>query len=381
MSKRPGQGGFTLVEVIMVIVILGVLAAVAMKTLDSGLETSRIEETRQEMDQLAKAICGNPELFSGGMRTDFGYVGDVGALPANLDALVSNPGYGTWRGPYAKSDYSNFSEDYKRDAWGQAYVYSGSTTITSVGGAPDTLKRILASSTSELTSNTVAGQISDAAGNPPGDSAAHVRIILSYPNGTGGTNDSIVIPNRSGSFTFPSCVPIGNRRLRAVYLTTHDTVQSTVSVLPKSTAQTTLRFPGALWAATSGSGTSSLQLVPSSVVISGGGRNNIQFSVENPTTSSKFITSIKVTYTPVAYYRQVVWATTTVFNRTTPRAGSDQIVTFSAGMPIGGYGAAVRIQINDFRATPTGTGATVSMSGTPITVLLSDGSSITFTTP
>jgi prepilin-type N-terminal cleavage/methylation domain-containing protein len=384
MRLQSNQSGFTLVEVIMVIVILGVLAAVAMKTLDSGLETSRVEETRRELDQLALAIGGNPELFSNGVRSDFGYVGDVGAMPPTLDVLVQNPGYGTWNGPYIKSDYSGFVDDYKRDAWGQTYVYSGSTTIKSIGGAPDTLTRVLVSSITDFTQNSLSCQLTDAAGNPPGDSASKVRVILSYPNGAGGIKDSVASPNKSGNITFSNCVPVGNRRIKAIYQTTNDTVQTVVSVLPRSTVQATLRFPGALWAATGtggSGGATSMQLVPGSVVISGTNNSNLRFSIENATTSSKYITSIKVTHGKVAYYRRVIWASTTVFNNNTARAASGQIVTFTAGQPIGAYGGVVQIQINEFRSTASGISSLVNMSATPMTIEFSDGSTITFTTP
>jgi hypothetical protein len=124
-----------------------------------------------------------------------------------------------------------------------------------------------------------------------------------------------------------------------------------------------------------------MQLVPGSVTTAGTNHSNLQFSIENPTTSSKFITSIKVTHDKVAYYRRVIWGSTTVFNNNTARAASGQTVTFSAGMPIGAYGGVVRIQINEFRTTSSGSSSLVNMSATPITVNFSDGSTITFTTP
>ena len=384
MFLRSNQSGFTLVEVIMVIVILGVLAAVAMKTLDSGLETTRIEETRRELDQLAEAICGNTELFSNGVRTDFGYVGDVGSMPPTLDALVQNPGYATWNGPYVKSDYTGYNDDFKRDAWGQAYLYSAATTIQSIGGAPDTLTRVLISSVTDLTNNTVSCQITDAAGNPPGDSASNVQVIISYPNGAGGTRDSIAVPNKSGSVSFSGCVTAGNRTVKAIYQSTNDTVQTVVSVLPRSTAQATLRFPGAIWAATSGGsggGATSMQLIPGTVVLSGTTHSNLRFSIENPTSASKLITSIKVTHDKVAYYRRVIWGSTTVFNNNAARAASGQTVTFTSGMPISPFGGTTQIQINEFRTTSSGASSLVNMSTTPMTVEFSDGSSITFTTP
>ncbi|MCX6832420.1 MAG: prepilin-type N-terminal cleavage/methylation domain-containing protein [candidate division Zixibacteria bacterium] len=382
MRLQSNQSGFTLVEVIMVIVILGILAAVAMKTLDSGLETSRVEETRRELDQLALAISGNPELFSNGFRTDFGYVGDVGSMPATLDALVQNPGYATWKGPYIKSDYSGFPDDYKRDAWGQMYVYSGSTTIKSVGGAPDTLTRILTSATSDLTANAVTALITDGAGNPPGDSASRVRVVLSYPNGAGGTNDSTLIPNSSGMVTFANCVPVGNRTIRAVYVATDDTVQTMVCVLPKSAVQSSLRFPGALWAASGGGGSpTNLQYVEGSAVVSGAGNADLEFAIENPTTGAKHITTVTLTYSKTAYYQIVKWGSLTVFDNSSPRAGSGETVAFSSGQTIGGYGQMITIQVTNFKSVPSGVGSDVDMSSTQITATFSDGSTITFTTP
>jgi prepilin-type N-terminal cleavage/methylation domain-containing protein len=383
MRLPSNQSGFTLVEVIMVIVIMGILAAVAMKTLDSGLETSRVEETRRELDQLALAIGGNPELFSNGVRSDFGYVGDVGAMPPTLDALVQNPGYATWKGPYIKSDYSGFADDFKRDAWGQTYVYSGSTTIKSIGGAPDTLTRILVSSVTDYTQNTLSCQLTDAAGNPPGDSAGKVRVILSYPNGVGGIADSIASPNRSGSVTFSNCVSVGNRRVKAIYQVTNDTVQTIISVFPKSTAQATLRFPGAIWAAggSGGGSPTSLQYVAGSAVVSGAGNSDLEFAIENPSTGSKLVTSMVLTYSKTSYYQIVKWGSPSVFNSNNPRAGSGETAAFSSGQTIGGYGQMITIQVNNFKLVPSGAGSNADMSATPITVDFSDGSTITFTTP
>ncbi len=385
MHSQRNQSGFTLVEVIMVIVILGIIATVAMKALDSSLETSRVEETRREMDQLATAIGGNPELFSNGLRSDFGYVGDVGAMPSTLDALAQDPGYATWRGPYIKSDYSSFADDYKKDAWGQTYLYSGSTTIRSVGGVPDTLTRVLTSATTDFTANTVTALITDGAGNPPGDSASSVRVVLSYPNGAGSTKDSSLVPNASGMVTFSGCIPIGNRFMKAIYSASDDTVQTVVSVLPKSSVVATLRFPGALWAVATGSGGSSssdLEYVSGTAATSGGSSRNIQFDVVNNSSSDKTITSMKLTYSATAYYETILWGASTVFSYSGTRAASGQTVSFSSGQTLAAGGGQVTIRVNEFRINPSGGGASpVDMSSKSITAEFSDGSTITFTTP
>jgi general secretion pathway protein G len=184
------NNGFTLVEVVMVIIILGILASIAMKSLDTVLQTTRIEETKRELRMLAIAIACNSELYSSGLRTDYGYVGDIGNLPTSLDDLVTNPGYSTWNGPYIKSDFTSFSDDFKLDAWGNNYIYTGGNTILSTGNGQDSLRFLLSPGVTDFTSNTVTGTVTDALGNPPGDSNAFVQVILSYPNGFGSYKDS-----------------------------------------------------------------------------------------------------------------------------------------------------------------------------------------------
>jgi len=134
MARRRSQKGYTLIEMVLVLVIIATIATVGLKSLTAVHQTSRFEETRQELDRLAAAIVGDPSFVSGGSRTDFGYVGDVGSLPPNLDALVTNPGgYATWDGPYLGDDFSTdgSSSTFKIDAWGAAYSYSGGVTVAS----------------------------------------------------------------------------------------------------------------------------------------------------------------------------------------------------------------------------------------------------------
>ncbi len=235
-------------ELIAVIVIMGIIAAVAMRSIGSTLDTARVENTKREMEQLNFAISGNPDLFSNGMRTDFGYVGDVGSLPSSLTDLVVDPGYSTWNGPYISSDFDEAGDEYKRDAWGDLYTYN-STSIQSNGGGGGTLTRSICSAVSELTSNSVLGSITDAAGNPPGDSSSAVSVILSFPNGAGGITDSSITVSSGGAFSFTNCVPIGNHMIRSVYSVTNDTVTTYVSVMPNGESFVSMRFPGALWSA------------------------------------------------------------------------------------------------------------------------------------
>ncbi|MGB5107361.1 MAG: prepilin-type N-terminal cleavage/methylation domain-containing protein [Candidatus Zixiibacteriota bacterium] len=381
MIKSKSESGFTLVEVVMVIIIMAIIAAVAMRSMDKGLETARIEETRNEMNQLAEAIAGNPSLYSNGMRTSFGYVGDVGSLPASLDALTTNPGYGTWRGPYIRTDFSGYAGDFKKDAWGQLYAYTGNITILSTGGS-DTLARSIAQLASDLTANSLTGTVTDAAGNPPGDSAANVRIIITYPNGSGGTRDSSLTPSSGGAFNFPNCLPIGNHKVRAVNLTTSDTVQTFVCVFPKSQVQASLRMPGALWAAESGGGgggSSQIIFVPGTASTYGSQNSYVQFDIKNTGTIAVQVSSMRLSYTFAAYYRRIFWNGTRVVNSSNPWPGNGQSVTYSALKNLMA-GEQATIKIEYFRASPSG-GSRVNMAGRSFSVQCSDGTTLDITLP
>jgi prepilin-type N-terminal cleavage/methylation domain-containing protein len=382
MSRRLGQNGFTLVEVIMVIIIMGILAAIAMKSLGNGLRVTRLEETKKELKNLSMAISGNPNLYTNGARTDYGYLGDVGAMPANLDNLVTNPGYSTWNGPYIKSDFTTYSDDFKKDAWGALYTYTGNNIVRSVGGGEDTLSYLLISSVSNFTANSVSGQITDALGNPPGDSSSILTVTLSYPNGAGGIKDSTLNPNASGYFSFVSTVPIGNHTITAIYSPTNDTLVSFISVPPKSDVKTYLRFPGSLWAASGapGGGSSGLEYASGSSSVSGSGSEDIQFSIDNTSDEAKIISWITLTYSVAAYYELVQWESSSVFNSSSPRAGSGEQVSFSSSQTALPLESNIVIQINNFQSTSSGSGSDINMQNQDITVEFSDGSIITFNT-
>ncbi len=233
----------------MVLVIIGIIATVGLNSLTTASHTSRFKETRSEMDRLATAITGDQSLVSGGARTDFGYVGDVGSLPPNLDALIANPGgYATWNGPYFGDEFSTdgSSATFKLDAWGKAYTYSGGTTITSTGGAT-TLTRDLAASTGDLLHNDVTVVVYDLDQTPPGATYRDsVRVVLSYPNGTGSVTSSSIAPRSDGSAIFDS-IPIGIHLVRVVYIPDTDTLQRKIVVNVGQDSYTEISLADTLW--------------------------------------------------------------------------------------------------------------------------------------
>lgn len=144
-SALFSQGGFTLIELVIIIVVLGILAAVAIPKFGDMAESSKVTATRSELVALKKAIVGNPSAVAGGSYIDRGFAGDVGLIPSQLIDLVVKPGslavYDRltrlgWNGPYIDSSGGNYS----RDAWGNSYLYEPAIRrIMSINGS-DTIQ-------------------------------------------------------------------------------------------------------------------------------------------------------------------------------------------------------------------------------------------------
>jgi prepilin-type N-terminal cleavage/methylation domain-containing protein len=269
LSRR--SDGMSLIELLVVIIVIGILTSVSMKTMTTSIEDLKRVRTTREMETLAKAIVGDPNATSDGVRSSFGYVGDVGAFPPSLSALQTNPGgYSTWNGPYLPPGFQEDSIGYAYDDWGKAYTYTGGLTITSSGNGTPIVKK-LADAVTDYTRNQYAGVIQDVNDSLPGairkDS---VSIKVTVPNGTGGTTTKTYKPDAAGAFTLDS-LTVGRRVVQVIFVPQNDTIQRAVAIMPRQRNATPpiYRFTRAYFSASASCG-STLTLRPNGAGASAG---------------------------------------------------------------------------------------------------------------
>jgi len=106
----PGRSaglGFTLIELMVVLLILVLLAAIAAPRVTHYLEKAKVEAAKVQVEALSAAVDS--------------FHLDMGRFPSNdegLKALLERPSDGEkWDGPYVKK------RDSLTDPWGQAYRY------------------------------------------------------------------------------------------------------------------------------------------------------------------------------------------------------------------------------------------------------------------
>ena len=87
-----GCCGFTMMELIIVLSIIGILASLGLKAFDNVILNMKFESTIHEMEELKIAIVGDPQAIQNDVRASFGYFGDMGSLPSSLTQLITKGG-------------------------------------------------------------------------------------------------------------------------------------------------------------------------------------------------------------------------------------------------------------------------------------------------
>jgi len=111
MKQLTSRRGFTLIEIMVVIVILALLAALVGPKLMGRTDDAKIETTRTQIKQLETAL----KL----------YKLDTGIYPGTeqgLNALISKPTVGTIPKNYKDGGYLE-SKKVPKDGWGNDYLY------------------------------------------------------------------------------------------------------------------------------------------------------------------------------------------------------------------------------------------------------------------
>ncbi len=134
-NYRSGVEGFTMGEMVIVLAVIAILAAMIAPLAVNQITQARYDACREELQIIKQGIAGDPSLIEGGIRSSFGYIGDIGLIPASLQELVINPGLQDWqpvgapsylswgwRGPYVSE---------VTDSWGRPYAYQVRVTTVS----------------------------------------------------------------------------------------------------------------------------------------------------------------------------------------------------------------------------------------------------------
>ncbi|NQU27848.1 MAG: type II secretion system protein GspG [Candidatus Marinimicrobia bacterium] len=263
--------GFTMIELVLVIIIIGIISGIATRSLVRVFRNANYTSTVSELNVLAEAMVGNPAIIQNNLRTNYGYVGDIGQFPPTLEDLISNvSGLDGWDGPYIDLGFSDDPDYYKQDAWNNPYVYTvpgdlNNPPIIMTPADGDTLTREIAKSVNSILNNTITIQLLNSDGVKIDGNNGIVQIYY-----TGSWHD-FSYSNDNGFQIFT--VPIGIYQIQAI--AGSDTTYKSVGVGPdnSTTGQPAEMLVYASWG--------DLQIIAGSVGIEGTCQDQLYFDLKN----------------------------------------------------------------------------------------------------
>lgn len=161
---KKQQGGFTLLELVVVVAVLGLITNLATEYVAMNINQQRFETTQDRLEEIKYAIVGDDTRTANGQPDLVGFVHDMGRLPIQLSELYEEPtdcdpdtvgdqtcaaSYNSvlkrtigWRGPYISQDivtndgWGNGAWNYESDT--DAVIVSNGMDLTAEGSCSDT---------------------------------------------------------------------------------------------------------------------------------------------------------------------------------------------------------------------------------------------------
>ena len=103
-AKRRHSRPFTLIEIMIVVVIIAMLAALVGPNIIKSFDKAKVNSTKAQLVNLKNAV----QQF---------YM-DLSAYPNSLQDLIANPGNDKWNGPYIEA------KTIPVDGWGNEFQYA-----------------------------------------------------------------------------------------------------------------------------------------------------------------------------------------------------------------------------------------------------------------
>jgi general secretion pathway protein G len=116
--NRARKRGFTLIEILVVIVVIAILATLVAPNVFQHVSTAKSSTAKSQIEMISTALDA--------------YRLDNGQYPSTqqgLDALINKPSIdppATWRGPYLRKEVP-------LDPWNEAYVYVSPGEVNTAG--------------------------------------------------------------------------------------------------------------------------------------------------------------------------------------------------------------------------------------------------------
>jgi len=144
--KNPGEtnwqhpDGFTLIEIILILILLAVIAGIAIPRYVDLTGAGKRNVTQERMNNVRRAVMGDPTVVVGGQFSYAGFRGDLNQLPNPLTQLTTQgalPSWNKftrrgWNGPYIDTAQLD-------DGWGNP-ITIGNFDANGVNGRTFTLR-------------------------------------------------------------------------------------------------------------------------------------------------------------------------------------------------------------------------------------------------